>query len=340
MNPGFIAMVTTDKVLLNDWHPVATSKECQINSINRVRLLEEDLVLWRGSNVESTIQVWQDRCPHRGVRLSLGKVVNDSLVCGYHGWQYNLDGQCFYIPANPQQKPPTGARVRTYQCQERYGLVWVCLGEPTKDVAAFPEWDDADYRQVLMGPYNCNSSPFRTFENGFDVSHFCFAHEGFVGDSQQAQIEDYEVEVDRDGIIVRNLKMWQPDHDGTGVGGKVTYLQRICPLTLYSVKHTCRGRMIFFFTVTPVEEEKCLVWMWVAMNYGDETPDSKLREFQDKLFRQDTVLLESHRPVRLPLVSQKSTSADYPTEVHAQCDRTSIAYRRWLKDLGVTFGVC
>jgi hypothetical protein len=146
--------------------------------------------------------------------------------------------------------------------------------------------------------------------------------------------------VDTDGIIVRHLKMWQPDHDGTGVGGKVTYLQRICPLTLYSVKYTSRGRMIFFFTVTPVEEEKCLVWMWVAMNYGDETPDSKLREFQDKLFRQDAVLLESHRPVRLPLLSQNSTSADYPTEVHAQCDRTSIAYRRWLKDLGVTFGVC
>jgi Phenylpropionate dioxygenase and related ring-hydroxylating dioxygenases, large terminal subunit len=336
-----VAMVTTDKFLLNDWHPVAISKECQINSIKRVRLLGEDLALWRSNSNESTIQVWQDRCPHRGVRISLGKIVDDTIICGYHGWEYNLAGKCVHIPANPKQKPPASAEIKTYQCQERYGLVWVCLGEPAKDVAPFPEWEDSDYRKVLMGPYNCHTSPFRAFENGFDVSHFCFAHEGFVGDSQKAEIEDYEVEVDTNGITVSNLQMWQPDHDGTGVGGKVTYFQRICRvLTLYIVKHTSRGRMIFFFAVTPVSEEECTIWMWIAMNYGQETPDSKLREFQDKLFHQDAVLLESHRPVRLPLCSKNSAEADWPSEVHTQCDRASIAYRRWLKELGITFGVC
>lgn len=334
-------MVTTDKVLLDDWHPVASSKECQINRIKQARLLGEDLALWRSNNVESTIQAWQDWCPHRGVHISLGKIVDDTIICGYHGWEYNIVGKCVHIPANPKQKPPAGARIKTYKCQERYGLVWVCLGEPAKDLASFPEWDDFNYRKVLMGPYKCHTSPFRAFENAFDVSHFCFAHDRLVGDSQQAQIEDYEVEVNTDGITVRNLQMWQPDHDGTGIGGKVTYSQQIShPLTLHMVKNTSRGQMIFFFTVTPVSQEECLVWMWIAMNYGHETPDSKLREFQDQLFSQDAVLLESHRPIRLPLLRKNNVAADFPPEVHAQCDRTSIAYRRWLKDLGITFGVC
>jgi phenylpropionate dioxygenase-like ring-hydroxylating dioxygenase large terminal subunit len=334
-------MVVTDKIMLNDWHVVATAQECQKNTLKQVRLLDEDLILWRSDNAKSTIQVWQDRCPHRGVSLSLGKIVDETIICGYHGWKYNIAGKCVHIPTNPKQKPPTGATIKTYKCQERYGLIWVCLGEPTKDLAPFPEWDDSNYRKVLIGPYKCHTSPFRALENALDVSHFCFAHDGFVGDSQQAQIEDYEVEVNADGITVRDLQMWQPDHDGTGVGGKVTYLQQIShPLTLYIDKNTSRGRMIFFFTVTPVNQEECIIWMWVAMNYGHETPDSKLREFQDKLFSQDSVLLESHRPVLLPLPCQKNIMADFPPEVHAHSDRASIAYRRWLKDLGITFGVC
>jgi len=334
-------MVTTDKVLLNDWHPVVRSEECEINSIKRIRLLEEDLVLWRSNNAESAIQVWQDRCPHRGAPISLGKIVDDRIVCGYHGWQYNTTGKCVHIPSNPKQELPADAQIKTYQCQERYGLIWVCLGEPAKDIAPFPEWDDSNYRKFLIGPYKCQTSPFRAFDNGIDLSHVCFVHDGLVGDSQQTEIGDYELEVNTDGITISDLQMSLVKKDEIGVGGKVTYQVQIShPLTLYMTRKDSKGRRALFYTVTPVSQEECISWTWATMDYGHETPDSKLHEFNDLLFDQDAFWLESLRPVRLPLLSENNVMADFPPEIHAQCDSASIAYRRWLKDLGITFGVC
>ena len=334
-------MVTTDKVLLNDWHPVASSQECQENALKRVRLLGEDLVLWRSQDAKSAIQAWQDHCPHRGARISLGKVADNTVICGYHGWQFEPAGKCVHIPADPKQKPPTNARVKTYQCQERYGLVWVCLGEPSQDLPSFPEWHELSYRKLFFGPYKCRSSGFRVIENAFDVSHFSFAHGGSLGSPENAEIEDYQVDVDIEGITIGTINLWQTDFDGSGTSGKVKWSQKICrPLMLYQVKESPQGRYTLIFAVTPIEENESLVWGVAAMNYDHQGLESDLQAFQDELWLEDAKILESQRPVCLPLLSQNKTDTNWLPEVHANCDRASIAYRRWLKDLGITFGVC
>ncbi|HLL79203.1 MAG TPA: Rieske (2Fe-2S) protein, partial [Ktedonobacteraceae bacterium] len=106
-----------DPILINDWHVVALASDVREGQPVGVRLLEEDLVLWR---VGEKIHAWRDLCLHRGTRLSLGKIEQNCLVCPYHGWTYNEEGQCIRFPAHPQQKPPATAHTKVYQARERY----------------------------------------------------------------------------------------------------------------------------------------------------------------------------------------------------------------------------
>src|SRR4051794_706779 len=117
-----------DPVLLNEWHVVARSEEIPAGKPFAARLLDEDVVVWR---IGDQLMAWQDLCIHRGTKLSLGQIENDTLTCPYHGWVYNTEGKCIKIPAHPEQIPPIRARVKPYRVIERYGWVWVSLGEPT-----------------------------------------------------------------------------------------------------------------------------------------------------------------------------------------------------------------
>jgi phenylpropionate dioxygenase-like ring-hydroxylating dioxygenase large terminal subunit len=254
-----------DSTLLNDWHPVMLSQDIQAGTVKPTRLLGEDLVLWRHND---QILAWQDWCPHRGARLSLGWVEENTLVCPYHGLAYNSQGQCIHIPAHPDLQPPTRACVRTYQTQERYGLVWVSLGNPTQDIPSFPEWDEPSYRPVFCGPYHFNTSGCRAIENFLDVAHFPFVHGDLLGDREallprtdrtHSIIDNYEVEVEADGITLRDVRVWQPNPDGTGQGGSIAYNYRVLrPLTAYFSKNTEGRCLTIFLTVTPVEEEECI----------------------------------------------------------------------------------
>ena len=320
--------MTTDKILLNEWHPVMRLEDIQKGTLKPSRLLGEDLVLWRHNE---QILAWQDLCPHRGARLSLGWVEDGTLVCPYHGLAYNIEGQGVHIPAHPDLQPPRRACVRTYQTQEHYGLVWVSLGNPTQDIPSFPEWDEPSYRPVFCGPYRFNTSGFRAIENFLDVAHFPFVHGDLLGSRTRPVIDDYQVELEADGITLRDVRVWQPNPDGTGQGGSVTYNYRVLrPLTSYFSKNTDGRCLTIFFTVTPVEEEECIGWMWMAMNHSFDIPEAEQRAFQDRVVAQDIPIVESQRPKRLPL--------DLQAEFHLPCDHASITYRKWLKQLGITFG--
>jgi phenylpropionate dioxygenase-like ring-hydroxylating dioxygenase large terminal subunit len=320
-----------DPVLFDDWHVVARSQDLQPGTVVGARLLDTDLVLWRGQDTQ--ILAWDDRCPHRSVRLSVGKVVEDTLVCSYHGMVYNPEGRCIKVPSHPDYVPPKQACVRTYSVKEQYGLVFVCLGEPNQDISAFPEWGVSGYRTILCGPHYCRSGGYRAIENFLDLAHFPFVHTGILGDPTQTSVKDYEVSASETGIRLHNIQIWQPDPVGLGEGAFVTYnYWTLRPLTAYLTKETPTGEgLAILYCVTPVSEEECIGWMCIAINYGDPSQDHEIQNFQDKVVLQDVVNLESHNPKRLPLNMQ--------AEFHVPCDRGSLAYRKWLKNLGVTYGV-
>ena len=317
-----------DSVLINDWHPVATVEELQAKKLLGVRLLGEDIVIWQANG---QLMAWQDLCIHRGTRLSLGKVEKGSLQCPYHGWVYGTNGQCTHIPAHPDQKPPTKARAKTYQAQARYGLVWVSLGEPAHAVPVFPQWNDDSYRKILCGPYRFNAAGTRAIENFLDVAHFPFVHEGFLGDPQFPEIGEYEARIGPEGVVAENISVYQPNPDGSGQGARVTYTYRVLrPLTAHFIKTSDGPSFAAYFTMSPIEELVCQGWMWLAMNYGHDVPAEEIRAFESEVTAQDVPIVESQRPELLPL--------DLQAELHLRSDRTAIAYRQWLKQLGLTFG--
>jgi phenylpropionate dioxygenase-like ring-hydroxylating dioxygenase large terminal subunit len=296
--------------------------------VKGLRLLGEDIVLWRSNG---QVMAWQDLCLHRGTRLSLGQVTEGLLACPYHGWTYDTSGRCVRIPAHPDQTPPTKAVAKTYQIQERYHMIWVSLGQPAHDIPPFPEWDKSEYRKIFCGPYPVNASGPRIVENFLDVGHFPFVHEGILGVKDRPEIEDYESEIGPEGVISKGVRVYQPDPYGTGVGDTVTYTYRAYrPLTAYLLKES-RQSFSILLMITPHETVESTAWMWMAMNYGHDIPEPDLIAYQDKIFSQDRPIVESQRPELLPL--------DLQAELHLRSDRTAIAYRKWLNQLGLTFGV-
>ena len=130
-------------------------------------------------------------------------------------------------------------------------------------------------------------------------------------------------------MTAENIAIWQPDPDGTGKPSLVKYSYRVLrSLTASLCKEFARTRFAVFLTVTPVEQVESIGWMLVAINYeGDQ---EETRNFNNKIVSQDIPVVESQRPELLPL--------DLQSELHLKSDRMSIAYRKWLKQLGVALG--
>jgi nitrite reductase/ring-hydroxylating ferredoxin subunit len=105
------------------WYPVALSNGLESGRSAGTRLFDQELCIWRDTN--GMVHAWEDRCPHRGMRLSFGFVRGDRIACLYHGWQYDAQAQCRFIPAHPDLDVPSTIRVATYPCVERLGMLWV-----------------------------------------------------------------------------------------------------------------------------------------------------------------------------------------------------------------------
>jgi phenylpropionate dioxygenase-like ring-hydroxylating dioxygenase large terminal subunit len=214
---------------------------------------------------------------------------------------------------------------------ERYGLIWVCLGEPLHGLPDLPELDDPTYRKLLAGPYAFHAQGPRIIENFLDVAHLPIVHGGWLGDSEHAEMADYTVEVSADGIIARDIAIWQPDPDGAARPAKVLYTYQVHrPLTASFRKLHNGQSFLMVDIVTPIDEQNSTAWAILALNYGHDLPDSDLLDFQDKITMQDKPVVESQRPELLPL--------DLQAELHLRSDKTAIAYRRWLREIGLSYG--
>ena len=327
----------SDPVLRDDWHPVAAANGVPPGSAVPAFLLGEEIVLWRAAGGE--LHAWKDRCPHRGTRLSIGKVTGEMITCAYHGWRFGNDGACTGVPAQPDAPPPP-ARCAAYQVKEAYGLAWVCLGTPRGPVLPFPEHGDPNLRKVICGPYDVASSAPRIVENFLDMAHFGFVHAGILGDAARAEVKDYKVGpwddgVGGKGIIATDCRAWQPQTNSLSHGGSdVEYTYRVVrPLTAILTKlPQAQGgfREAISLHVQPLEEERSRAWIIMAMT-NFETGEEDLRGFQDRIFLQDRPILENQRPLRLPLAPR----AENPV----RADRLSVEYRRYLCDAGLRYGV-
>lgn len=119
------------------WYPLMLSVDLAPGTVAGSTVLGRDLAVWRDD--QGQVQVWDDRCPHRGMRLSLGFVREGALACLYHGWRFGTDGRCVHIPAHPDLSPPGTIRAAPLRVAECHGLIWVSAGEvgpgPDEDAA-------------------------------------------------------------------------------------------------------------------------------------------------------------------------------------------------------------
>jgi ferredoxin-NADP reductase/nitrite reductase/ring-hydroxylating ferredoxin subunit len=121
------------------WFPVAAATDVPLRHTFHGVLLGQELALWRAE--DGYVNVWENRCPHRGVRLSIGISDGHELSCRYHGWRYaNRTGGCTYMPVHPGDSPSATFCARTFSSVERYGLIWTTLAG-TGDPPAVPALD-------------------------------------------------------------------------------------------------------------------------------------------------------------------------------------------------------
>ncbi|HYF60914.1 MAG TPA: aromatic ring-hydroxylating dioxygenase subunit alpha [Burkholderiaceae bacterium] len=325
------------------WHPVALSRELAGAPVGAV-LLGDALVLWR--DADGVPHAWSDRCPHRGASLSMGRLVEAPgaaggrrLECPYHGWRFGADAHCEEVPAQPGFVPPPGHRARAFEALDRHGMVWVRLAPGALEPPPFPAEDDARLRKVDVGPYDVATSAPRVVENFLDMAHFGFVHEGSLGDREHPAIEAYRVEDTPLGMLATACRAWQPASSIHATGGAVveyTY-EVVGPYTAVLTKVPQGGVAVDGFReaialfACPTGPETCRVWFRMAMT-DFESSDDAMRAFQHAIFAEDAPIVTSQRPKRLPL--------DPAAELHGAADRSSAAYRRALRRLGITYGTC
>ncbi|AEI75428.1 hypothetical protein CNE_1c00590 [Cupriavidus necator N-1] len=324
---------------LGQWHPVLAIEQARGDGPFPARLFGRALVLWRNAD---GWHAWDDRCPHRGAAFTLGAVRDGLLHCGYHGWRFASGGRCTRYPAHPELVPAPRACATTHAVREGYGLLWVRLGgdgtEAVPELPPFPEYDDAECRHVVCGPYDVATSAPRLVENFLDMAHFGYVHDGYLGDPAHTEVPPYEVEAigdarKPDALRTIGCRAWQPRAHASAAGGAmVEYEYRVvAPYAAILTKvpdlgDNHRGAIALF--IGPRDEESSRVWF--VMSLVTEDDDASLREFQDTIFLQDKQIVESQQPRRLPLRTG--------VEVPQPADKLAGAYRRYLAAHGVKFG--
>jgi len=187
---------------------------------------------------------------------------------------------------------------------------------------------------VLAGPYRFRAKGPRVIENLLDVAHLGFVHAGLLGDPMRGEVEDYEVIAGTDtrGPEAEDIRIWQPDPDGTGTAALVSYHYWVHgPLTAGLVKSHGEQHFGILAQVAPIDEDTCEVRLVMSLNYGHDVSDDELIRFQDRVTEQDRIVVESQRPELLPL--------DLQAELHLRSDRMAIAYRKWLRTIGLSYGI-
>ena len=174
--------------LTAQWYAICLSAELCSKPISRT-LLGRPLVLFR--DAQGRAGALLDRCPHRNVPLSLGRVEGNNLECAYHGWQFSVDGRCQQVPGLCSKDRGSGAHAPSFAVREQQGLVFV-WAEPGADPVgapyAVPTVDQPGYLSV---PHvvEAQASLHAVIENALDVPHTAFLHRGlFRGNAARNRI--------------------------------------------------------------------------------------------------------------------------------------------------------
>ncbi len=180
------------------WQPALLASEVPENdgAPVRVRLLGEDLVAFRDTN--GKVGLVDAYCPHRRAPMFFGRNEECGLRCVYHGWKFDVNGDCADMPSEPADTPlKAKVKIKSYPTVEKGGLIWAYMG-PKESMPAPPDYEwlraPATHRHVSKTYEECNY--LQALEGGLDTAHSSFAHNNNMGAKDEPRNRDTSPSLD------------------------------------------------------------------------------------------------------------------------------------------------
>lgn len=186
--------------LRNSWYVAAWDHEVG-DGLVPVRVLDEAIVLFRKTNGQ--VAALEDACPHRKLPLSMGRIKGDEVECGYHGLTFDCTGTCTRVPG--ADKIPHVAQVRAYPIAERYGLLWVWMGDADhadpSTIFAVDHWEDPAWGINRGESMVLDCNYLLMTDNLLDPSHVAWVHQSSFGNAATEEAA-LETTVGENGVTV------------------------------------------------------------------------------------------------------------------------------------------
>ncbi|MBF2053709.1 MAG: aromatic ring-hydroxylating dioxygenase subunit alpha [Candidatus Sericytochromatia bacterium] len=290
-------------MLTRAWYIAAESRELKWRPLART-VAGVPLVLFRDDQGRAAALF--DRCPHRNVQLSRGKVRQGQLQCPYHGWQFNGQGQCVHIPALPPgQKPPAGACVQTLPLKEQQGYLWVWpdAAPPPPDIQPFylPYFEARGWHWDRLQS-RIGNAVSNVVENFIDNPHTGYVHGGLFRTPASHWVDNI-LETTADGVRIDIREESQAESllARLLVRGEVSHQDRfIYPATVEVRYAFGPGREIIGYQLcTPVSAYETRIFVHVLWQMGWLSPLVRAGfPFVGRLIlQQDVGILESQGQV-------------------------------------------
>jgi vanillate O-demethylase monooxygenase subunit len=241
------------------------------------------------------------------------------------------------IPTRQGVPIPRDARVRTYHCQEAYGLVWVCLADiPKFDIPAFPEYADTSFHKLPLRAHEpWEVSATRLVMSSLDDSHFPWVHAGILGDPDHPEPPDHRVWYEGDYLVsaytVRQVSN-STISDGTSQDAfeEVEYVNYVTPNTVRLVKRSKIGTYALWNAYTPMSYNRTRTFTHIARTFDkDPKHDHVYEEFNLLVKSQDRRVVEGQRPWLLPPLSSRLLLYIRPA------DLPIVAFQKWMEKLHI-----
>lgn len=321
-------LIQDSTYLRHFWHPVATLQELEKSSPSGLgpmaaKLLNEALVI---AKLDGQIVAMRDRCPHRSAKLSDGTVAGDELQCPYHGWKYGSDGACTHIPAIPDGPIPSKAKVEKFECQEKYGLIWVRLDSSydCTEIPFFSAAGDPKFRTIVQEPYWWKTSAPRRWENFTDFSHFAFVHPKTLFDPNAAQPPLVPMDRVNGQFHFTYDTPKGMDVNSIAIIGKFSYTCTMpFAINLSSEKYSDGTTSVLFNVSCPLSDTETKNFLLFSREKHDDS-DWPHIAFNDLVFEEDQPVIEGESPAFIP-----------DDEISVVTDKVSTQYRKWLRELEV-----
>ena len=307
------------------WYPLGWSREIGRHLTAR-RVCELDLVCWRQADGE--VVALEDACPHRLLPLSMGKLVDDGVQCGYHGLMFNAQGRCTRVPG--QSTIPDRARVASFRVRESMGLAWVWLGNPAKAEASapidLPQYRDKAFSLIQGDALAINCNYLSLVDNLCDPAHVSFVHLSTLGNAAGEDVPVKHASMEREQRLVTwrwilnaepipifqrfgsfnaNVDRWHYYHwlapstaiidFGSALAGKLDEKQHSLDLATAPIGAPDVG--LQFFTchfITPVDGSRCIdYWLSLKNFTTDEATTLQIAAGLRGAFDEDKVILEA-----------------------------------------------